>query len=480
MKLSEIIYSSECEMRYDFDDIEIKDITLSEHEIGDGTLLVLPNSQKIPRLSKMPAAILTSSDAKIPYDVPTVRAKNVRRLMAFACSRFYSPDYSKLKIIGITGTNGKTSTATLIKEILEGSGVACGFIGTGKIAIGEKILSNKYYSMTTPDPPMLYKILKEMEVCGCKNVVMEVSSHALALEKVAPIQFDYAVFTNLSSEHSDFHGDLEKYYGAKCRLFKQCKTAVFNIDDTHARRLASAYSGRKITAGVIWKGDVWVSDYENRGLDGVSYIYHGKNFSTPINLNLPGSHSVYNSMLALAVSIDTGVKPCEAKSQLKSVEQIEGRFEIIKEKITVIIDYAHTDAAFLSVMRTLAEMKTKRQKLTVVFGCGGERDREKRPRMAAIAEKYADRIIVTSDNARGEDPKDIISDIIRGFSSCVYEVCENRIDAIRRAIITANPSDIVAVIGKGCEKYNIDKDGYHDFDEKSIIRTALDERGDAK
>ncbi len=479
MKLNEIIYNDEYIISDATGDEEINSITTEFEKADEKTLLIIPNSKKSPNFSKSenyPAAILCDELCCIPKGFKTIRTNNTRLAMSYAYSRFYGVDYSKFKIIGITGTNGKTSTATFIKYILQDAGMKVGFIGTGKIEISEKILSDTRYSMTTPDPEVLYRTLKTMENEECDAVIMEISSHSLALDKVAPISFDYGVFTNLSSEHMDFHKSIEEYYNAKCKLFSMCKTAVFNIDDDYVRKAAVQCKVRRITAGAVWRGDVFASDIENKGFSGVNYVYHGKNYIFRMKLAIAGIYNVYNSMLATAVTTDMGIKPCDAKSSISKIKAIEGRFEIIKDDITVIIDYAHTDTAFNAVLKNLRDTKKNHEILTVVFGCGGERDRTKRPRMAAAAEAYADRIIVTSDNSRTEEPMDIIADIIHGFKNKGFEVCESREEAIKRAIVSSPAGGIVAIIGKGAEKYNIDKFGYHDFDERKIIKKALQER----
>lgn len=477
MKIKEIIYPDEYIYSTVPEDAEFSKITTTPSEADCESVLIITNSKKEINLSQNnpPAAIICDMEAIIPEGFATVRVENSRIAAAFAYYRFARPDLSKMKIIGITGTNGKTSTASFTRHILSHCGYKVGFIGTGRIEIDGELISDSNYSMTTPDPSLLYNIMKEMEQKGCDAIVMEVSSHALALHKVAPICFDYALFTNLSPEHTDFHENMENYFRAKIKLFSQTKKAIFNIDDEYGRRAYEECACKKLGVGALWRRDAWVTSLQNNGLSGIAYIYNQKNFSFKLKLKTPGSYNVYNSLLAMTLCIDMGCKPCKVKEALEEIETIPGRFEIIKDEVTVIIDYAHTDCAFNNIMKDLHDAKGN-SRLWVIFGCGGERDRRKRPKMAEIAEKYADKIIVTTDNSRGEDPKDIISDIIRGFKNTSYEINENRENAIKTAILSANKGDFVAIIGKGCEKYNIDSKGYHDFDEKAIVRAALEKR----
>ncbi len=473
MRLKDLIFDGEY-ISCDIDlDESIDSVTREVGLIGPGTLFVIANSKKIPEFRERPLAVLCDANAEVPEGIATVRVYEIRRMIAEIFFRFYKVNTRKMKMIAVTGTNGKTTTATFIKTILEYSGQKVGFIGTGKISIGGRTLSGENYSMTTPDPELLYKVLSIMQADGCDAVVMEASSHALALDKLEPLFFDYAIFTNFSSEHMDFHGTREEYFLAKKKLFSKCKTAVLNIDDRNVRELYKELSLRVIRAGVLWRGDVYATEIESSALDGTRYLYHGNNFLFIMKMQTSGVYNVYNSLLALTTCIDIGVKPKDAKEALEGLPYVEGRFEIIKGRIKVIIDYAHTDSAFESVMKNIATLKNGRNKITVLFGCGGERDREKRPKMARLAEKYADRVIVTSDNSRGEDPAIIIADIVSGFTLDKFEIIEDRREAIIHAIRTSCDGDIVALIGKGAEKYNIDKGGYHRFDEKEIASYAM-------
>ena len=477
MKIRDIISNDEYVFTEQDLNLEFRLLTTDAATAGKEDVLIIPNSLKIPNDLDIepPLAIICEPRANIPKGFPTIRVTNPRLAMARAFYRYEKVNLEGVKLIGITGTNGKGGPAEFINRILCGEGYKVGVIGTGQIKIDGQIVSDKYYSMTTPDPPLLYKSLRLMKDAGCQVIIMEVSSHALALDKTEPLVFDYGVFTNLSPEHLDFHRDMEDYFAAKLKLFQNCECGVFNIDDEYGRRAFDLCLKKRISAGIIWQGDVGARNIENNGLNGISYTYDQNRFSIKMQLKTAGIYNIYNSMLAATVCIDMGCSPGEVKHRLEEIDALPGRFEIIKDGVLVILDYAHTDAAFKSVLRELSAIRGTKS-LTVIFGCGGNRDKEKRPRMAKIAEKYADRIIVTSDNPRTEDTKQIIADIIQGFDGECYQIIENRNDAIRMGIIEAGDGDIVAVIGKGHEPYIIDNDGFHDYSEADIIRQALSER----
>ena len=427
-----------------------------------------------------PYAIVCEWDTEeLVCETPLVRVNNVRWALASSYSEMYEIDYQRMKLVGITGTNGKTSTATMLYSILRDTGKNIGLIGTGIIKINDNVVSDDYHSMTTPDPSELYKILGKMKEFGCEYVVMEVSSHAISLSKVAPIKFECGIFTNLSPEHMDFHKDMEEYYRTKLSLFKQCKNGIFNMDDIYSRRAYDSVSCAKHSVGVINKAEAYATEIMQNGLNGSSFYYREKSLIFKQNLQLPGAYNIYNALMALKCAITLGIKPCLAKKALSELSGIEGRMEIIENDITVIIDYAHTPFALENLLKTLNSCKNIRQKLIVVFGCGGNRDKSKRPIMGEISSRCADTVIITEDNNRGEKFEDIATDIISGMKDDTHftKIADRRA-AITYAILGAKRGDIIAVVGKGHEKYKIDSEGYHRFDEREIISAALEKRRD--
>lgn len=485
MKLFELIKSDEYTFDKNTENVEIDNVTTALNKIGSSTLFVLIKSISFDVngiincvLNRKPAAIICDFD--ILFDagsIPVLRCESARKALPHIYTAYYGINYEKMRFCAVTGTNGKTTTATMLSHILTHSGFRVGFIGTGKITINNKAITDKMYSMTTPDPELLYYAIKQMENAGCEYVVMEVSSHALYFEKVCPIPFEISIFTNLSSEHMDLHRNMESYFKTKMKLFCSTKVGIFNMDDEYSKRACEESVCQKITTGIIYDADAVATDVKINGLSGSEYIYKEKNRLFKVKLSLAGGFNIYNSMMATAAAICLGVKPHEAKEALANLELIEGRLEIIRDDVTVIIDYAHTEEAFINLLKTIKIAKNIEQNIITVFGCGGNRDSSKRPKMARAAEKYSDFVIVTTDNSRDESESKIIKDILSGFNSeeC-RKVITSRAAAIEYAILTAKRGDIITVIGKGHERYNIDKNGYSDFDERNIIKIALEKR----
>lgn len=421
-----------------------------------------------------PLAIVTEDKSKFPKNYTNlIEVRNARKCFSYAMSQISGIDYKSLSFIGVTGTNGKTSTATMIHKILCSAKIRCAFIGTGKIFFDGYDYAGETYSMTSPDPDVLYPILSDMQKRGCEAVVIETSSHALELDKLYPIPFKIGIFTGLSHEHLEFHKNMENYFKAKEKLICSAETAIINFDDPWGKKLYEKYKEKSIGVGIIWRCNTNASDIKSFGLKGTRYKYKRNDLSTTVTLSLPGIYNVYNSMLAIEAAYKMNVTVEDIKSALEGITHIDGRFETISTDITVIIDYAHTPLALESLLKSINSIKNTKQKTILIFGCGGERDRSKRPLMASVAEKYADKVIVTNDNPRNEDENAIISEITSGFKSDRYGVIPDRKSAIEYAIKNASPTDIVIIAGKGHEKYINDKKGIRYFNEKSIIENSL-------
>ncbi|MBQ8268153.1 MAG: UDP-N-acetylmuramoyl-L-alanyl-D-glutamate--2,6-diaminopimelate ligase [Clostridia bacterium] len=484
MKITEIL--TDIKIPDSIKDADVSALSASPQGIDEGTLFFLTEGVNYEKqrllpfiLAKKPIAVVTSDkNAVKDACVPILYAENARAAFAEAYFRFCGLDKSKMQYVAVTGTNGKTTTATMLYEILHAEGIKTGFIGTGRMHINGKTLSSPYYSMTTPDPEILYPALKEMDKAGCRAVVMEASSHALKLHKLSPLSFDIAIFTNLSEEHLDFHANMEDYYLAKRSLFRRAKHAVLNADDPYARRLAYECPCPVTRIGALFEGDVMAKSIEPRENGGFSYIYKTEGPTFSVDLKLCGTYQIYNSMLALCAAIRLGIPPYRARRAIERLDTVAGRLECIaKEPIAVYLDYAHTPNALLSTLKNLCDIRTEEKKIWTVFGCGGERDRSKRPKMASIAERLSDQVILTLDNCREESPMQILHDTVQGFQNPKsMRIVSNREKAIRYAVHAAADSDILLIAGKGHEDYTIDKDGYHPFDERKIVLDALKER----
>lgn len=480
MKLRNLLYGFEHTGTCGLSDIDVNELAYRPEDAKESCAYVLLKGIKndtkkyLPYiLSKAPGVIIHDRDELDTGDIPAVRVKDARAVLAFMYSRLYVPDIEKLRFTGVTGTNGKTTTSRLIYSILRKSGLSCIYFGTGRIEINDTRISPDFYSMTTPDPEVLYPALRRAIDAGCTDVVMEVSSHSLALGKVAPIHFCRAVFTNLSPEHLDFHKNMDAYADAKLRLFNSADTGIFNIDDEYSKMLIKRASCAVIKVGCLEIGDVNIHAPEINGLCGSSYSYVTNNCSFIQKLHLPGAYNIYNSALALCCAISLGIPPRIAKTAVSEVTYIEGRMEKVHAAPDIYIDYAHTPAALEAALRLISASVQKRGRIITVFGCGGERDREKRPIMAAVAEMYSSVVVVTEDNCRNERLTDIFRDILVGFSGSSHKIIANRERAIDYAVATAKENDTVLIAGKGHEEYTIGAGGILPYSEKNAIYKAL-------
>lgn len=431
------------------------------------------------------AAVVSSSalfDGRIDVEkcrIPLVTVNNCREAFARIVAAWYSNPQKKMCFVGVTGTNGKTSVCRMIYEILSRSGKRCGLIGTtgSFVASGELGIrpQSALANMTTPDPPELYRTLDMMCNEGVEYVIMEVTSHALALGKVAPIDFEIGIFTNLSEDHLDFHLDMEDYFEAKSLLFKKCRHSIINLDDKYGRRLAASVKEGRITCSAQGRAaDFSASDVHASSQMGVEYKLSSSKMRLRLRSRIPGEMTVTNTMQAAIACHLLGIGAREIKDLIFAFDGIRGRLERLKldEKVdfTVYIDYAHTPDALENLLRTARSFATRGQRVVLVFGCGGDRETQKRAIMGRIASQMSDFFVVTSDNSRSERPSDIIDGIVSGITDgATYKVIEDRRSAIEYVIKNARRGDVILLAGKGHEEYEIDAHGKRPFSERSLV-----------
>jgi UDP-N-acetylmuramoyl-L-alanyl-D-glutamate--2,6-diaminopimelate ligase len=430
-------------------------------------------------VEKGATVIVTEQEVQSPRATCVV-VENTRNALADLGAAFYQHPERRLKLAAVTGTNGKTATTFLIKHICEKAGLRCGLLGTVRYEIADRVLPAV---RTTPESLDVYDMFAQMVNAGCKAAAMEVSSHALAQERVRGIEWDVAVFTNLTQDHLDFHGTMENYFEAKARLFtglaeqksKTKPTAVINLDDPAGAKLVDKLAKKVsiLTYGVGARADFRASNYHAE-FAGTSYQLDARGKSYLVRVPLIGRFNVANSMAALAAASSMGISLRDAILSLGRSPQVPGRLEAVpaKRQFQVFVDYAHTPDALLNVLKTARELSPR--KLIVVFGCGGDRDKQKRPLMARVADENADFSIITSDNPRKEDPEAIIAEAAKGFRSDHYEKITDRAHAIARAIELAQPRDIIIIAGKGHEAYQEFADHTVPFDDIQVARRALE------
>jgi UDP-N-acetylmuramoyl-L-alanyl-D-glutamate--2,6-diaminopimelate ligase len=431
-------------------------------------------------IEKGASVIVAEREQKFPRATCVV-VENTRAALADLSAAFYRLPARKLKLVGVTGTNGKTTTTFLIQHICEKAGLRCGLIGTVRYQIGERVLPA---ARTTPESLDLQELLAQIVNAGCRAAAMEVSSHALAQDRTRGLEWDVAVFTNLTQDHLDFHGTMKNYFESKAKLFTQLPlqpkkrkpVAVVNIDDRYGEQLIGKIDKTVsiVTYGMSARADFRASNYRME-FGGTSYRLDARGKSYLVRIPLIGRFNVANSLAALAAVNALGIGVREAVLSLGKSPQVPGRLEMVpaKRQFQVFVDYAHTPDALLNVLKTLRDLEPRR--LIVVFGCGGDRDREKRPLMAQVADLNADYAIITSDNPRKEDLAAIISQVEKGFHSSHYEKIVDRAEAIARAIALAQPRDIVLIAGKGHETYQEFADRTVPFDDIQVARRALED-----
>ena len=426
-------------------------------------------------ISKGAIAIVTDEINKCTKDIPYVLVQDARSALSLMWSNYYSNPSEDLKIIAITGTNGKTTTAYLIYNILKKAKKHCALISTVEILIDDKRIeieggceiTNKIASMTTPDPKYLHYLLNEMRKNKVEFVVMEASSHALEQNRLEGCKIEIGIFTNISHDHLDYHKDMESYFLAKEKLFKVCKLGIINYDDDYGKILVSRYRGRSLAYSCIDKADIYVTNVKKNGY-GSKFLVNSKTESYNVETKLIGSFNIYNCLCAIICANSLGIERKYIKDGIKNTKRVTGRLEKYNKKC-IFIDYAHTPEAMKLVLREIRSLYP-RKKLIALFGCGGDRDREKRSKMGEIATEMADFAIITSDNSRNESTSKIISDIV----ACINEkknfvIIEDREKAIRFGVKTMKRTGVLILLGKGHETYQISENGKTHFDERVIL-----------
>jgi len=415
-------------------------------------------------------------ERRLDIDCPQLIVKDVREALALIAACFYGHPAREMKLIGITGTKGKTTTSYLVKSILEKAGYKTGLIGTVGSMIGETHIPT---ALTTPDPTDFQSLLRQMADAGVEYVVMEVSAHALALRKLSGIRFEAAAFTNLSQDHFDLFGNFDRYLAAKLRLFEpdMCARAVYNADD---ERVSGGMKQVKIPAegyAIRVPAQIYAKDIDVNERGCTFQLNFHKRYRLDVTLHLSGIFNVYNSLTAAALCDALGIGAESIRAGLEDVKNVPGRIELLDTDTPyrVILDYAHSPDALENILKTVRQ--TARARVIALFGCGGDRDHDKRPVMGEIGGRLADYCILTSDNPRGEDPYDILKQIEEGIrqTDCAYTVIENRREAIRYAMNMAEPGDVIVLAGKGHETYQEIRGVKYPFDEKVVVRELLEE-----
>lgn len=463
---------------------EIGGITCDSRAVQRGDLFVAVTGfstdghKYIPMAVERGAACILCEYAPEDADIPYVRVARIREAMASAAANFYRRPAEEMTVIGVTGTNGKTTTTYLLKQVLERTrGAKVGLIGTNRNLIGDVPVETEH---TTPESPQLQQLLRRMRDEGCTHVVMEVSSHALALSRVYGIPFEVGIFTNLTQDHLDFHKTMEEYCAAKSRLFQMCKTGVVNADDPWSGRLTEDAACRIMTYGCEKAADLRGEEIRLEP-DGVRFTARTEGESAVLHVGIPGGFMVYNTLDVLCAAKALGIGLSESAAALERSGSVSGRMErvAVHGNYTMLIDYAHTPDAVENVLRSVRGFS--RGRVVALFGCGGDRDRGKRPKMGAIAARYADLVIVTTDNPRTEEPRGIIQDILAGMyeSQTPHIVVEDRVEAIHYAMDHAQDGDVVVLMGKGHETYQIIGTQKHHMDEREIV-AAYDAKRNAE
>jgi UDP-N-acetylmuramoyl-L-alanyl-D-glutamate--2,6-diaminopimelate ligase len=471
-------------------------VTHDSRAVGPGTVFVAIRGQRADgatfaaeAIKRGALAIVSESPVPASVEVPWLGTTDARLALAELAAIFFSHPSERLTVVGVTGTNGKTTTTYLMASVFDAAGLPCGRLGTVTFRVGPSAADERDASHTTPEASEVQRLLAEMVDRGCGACAMEVSSHALALHRVDHVRFQAAIFTNLTRDHLDFHGDMQQYFAAKRRLFQMLPAgaaAIVNTDDPRGAELASNVP-RALTFGIDRPADVRASAIQS-SLEGLAFDVDTPRGRLAIRSPLVGRPNVYNILGVIGAATALDLPPDAIERGIARLQRVPGRFQIVStpaDDVRVVVDYAHTDDALKNLLETVRPLTSGR--LITVFGCGGDRDRSKRPLMGAVAARMSDLVLLTSDNPRSEDPARIIEDITRGLAPTPqpggptravtpFETNVDRRAAIRQAIRAAAPGDLVVIAGKGHEKYQVIGDRTLPFDDVEVAREALGQR----
>lgn len=431
------------------------------------------------KAAEMGASIVVSEyPLVLPKGCINMVTDSTRYADAMIWRNYYDDPASSMRVVAVTGTNGKTSITYMLKSILDAAGEKVGVIGTIRNYIGDTAVES---NMTTPLPEQLYALIAQMRDAGCSYLVMEASSHALAFEKLAGIHPEIGIFTNLTPEHLDYHKTMDHYAASKAKLFAMADCSIINYDTPYGTYMYENSRGKRVYVSKNSRSaDYCAENIEMKGIRGSEYDFVAGEEKIHIHCHIAGEFSLSNSLTAIAAAKELGYDKETIETAMDSLSGVAGRMErvaIPDEHLTVILDYAHTPDALENVLNSILDCRREGQRLVCIFGCGGDRDRTKRPVMGSIATAKADFTIITSDNSRTEDPDRIIADILAGVKEGAdYTVIPDRKSALRYAVQNAMEDDIVLVAGKGHEDYEITREGKRPFSEKAILVEAYNEK----
>ncbi len=480
MKLKELLHGLDVLELHADETLDITGVHYDSRQVMRGGLFVAISGfqtdghKYIPKAAENGAACIVC-EKKPEMQIPYVLVSDARAALAVLGANWFGHPADDMRVVGITGTNGKTTSTYLLKHVLEQTlGAKVGLIGTIQNMIGDEILHTE---RTTPESFELQKLFADMRDAGCTHVIMEVSSHALVLHRADQIRFSAAVFTNLTEDHLDFHKTMDAYCDAKAMLFRRCETGAVNVDDAYAKRIMEQADCRLLTYSAQGNPASLMAEHVELFSDRVEFDAVYQNEQASVTLGIPGIFSVYNALGVIAAALALNIPLQKIADALRTAQSVKGRVEVVPtpgKDYTVLIDYSHTPDSLENILKAVRGFCTGR--VIAVFGCGGDRDPYKRPVMGKIAAELSDLAIVTSDNPRTEDPYKILRQILAGMqdTETPYEVIESRVSAIGRAMELARKNDVIVLCGKGHETYQEIGHEKHHLDEREVVASYLE------